>query len=505
MRHVTPKTYLIACTQLEEGLWDYLDSIQQTQWHSDTENSPDLLTEVAGRLCYRSWEAYNPEKGADSTNKNVTRVREGNEQYIRNLIGQMHGSVLEHANLTFLFQNVSRVFTHELVRHRAGMGYCVTGDTEVWSGAQENGHFNGVKKKWTIRELYEKTLSSHGRSRLRLATIRCFDGTRFVPAGIRNVYQSGIKDVFEMVLENGRTIKASALHRFFTEDGWKELQHLTIGQPLACNGKTVAEREAISYRMTGSGNHQWQGDLASEQAGRQRAQRMYAQKPCVKCGHPGQRHHKDGNTLNNEQGNIEFLCASCHGLHHAAINGSPNVLTISWSKIVSIKPIGQEMTYDLSVNHPAHNFVANGIVTHNSQESLRYVLLTDLGFWMPPDMPDFVEEAFDSVYNYVEAIQSELAQRLGLENMTFADKKMWTSRLRRIVPMGVATNIIATGNLRSWRHVFTMRSSPGAEEEIRMVQDQLAPIFKDIAPGVFCDLQNSDGVWSFEGSPKRGV
>jgi len=31
-----------------------------------------------------------------------------------------HGSVLEHPALNFIFADVSRVFTHELVRHRAG-------------------------------------------------------------------------------------------------------------------------------------------------------------------------------------------------------------------------------------------------------------------------------------------------------------------------------------------------------------------------------------------------
>jgi thymidylate synthase (FAD) len=34
-----------------------------------------------------------------------------------------HGSVLEHAVWNFVFAGVSRSLTHELIRHRAGMGY----------------------------------------------------------------------------------------------------------------------------------------------------------------------------------------------------------------------------------------------------------------------------------------------------------------------------------------------------------------------------------------------
>lgn len=65
-----------------------------------------------GRLCYRSF--------APGLNPNVTRVREGNEKYLGHIMEVGHGSVIEHPVLNFVFADVSRVFTHELVRHRAG-------------------------------------------------------------------------------------------------------------------------------------------------------------------------------------------------------------------------------------------------------------------------------------------------------------------------------------------------------------------------------------------------
>lgn len=53
-------------------------------------------------------------------NPNVKKVRTDQDEYLEHILESGHGSVLEHANFTFVFHNVSRVFTHELVRHRAG-------------------------------------------------------------------------------------------------------------------------------------------------------------------------------------------------------------------------------------------------------------------------------------------------------------------------------------------------------------------------------------------------
>ncbi len=80
----------------------------------------DLLVEVSGRLCYQAWKPYD---GTEKTNPNVMKIREGNDTYIKNIIKSGHGSVFEHVQFTFALMGVSRVLTHELVRHRAGMAY----------------------------------------------------------------------------------------------------------------------------------------------------------------------------------------------------------------------------------------------------------------------------------------------------------------------------------------------------------------------------------------------
>ena len=110
---VEPKVFLIGETQtIPEGISALLDHYGVPDWSSDAESDAELLTEIYGRSCYRSF-------GTD-LNPNLTRVRPTNTRYITNTLKQGDGSIFEHAVANFFFADVSRVFTHELVRHRVG-------------------------------------------------------------------------------------------------------------------------------------------------------------------------------------------------------------------------------------------------------------------------------------------------------------------------------------------------------------------------------------------------
>jgi thymidylate synthase (FAD) len=138
MRRVEPAVFLIARPSIDlNALDDYLQACGGQDWwegkdlHDLRERAGETIVEISGRMCYRSW--------APGLNANVTRVRTESDDYLRNIVAQNHGSVLEHASYTFVFHNVSRVFTHELVRHRAGvaisqesMRYVRLTDIPVW-------------------------------------------------------------------------------------------------------------------------------------------------------------------------------------------------------------------------------------------------------------------------------------------------------------------------------------------------------------------------------------
>lgn len=118
MEAVEPQVYLVAKPDLDyDEAARYLREVGGERWlerlDRDDPNDPQNLLELAGRLCYRSWEP--------GLNPNVSRVRTDQADYLRNILRSAHGSVLEHANFTFVLHDASRVATHELVRHRPGV------------------------------------------------------------------------------------------------------------------------------------------------------------------------------------------------------------------------------------------------------------------------------------------------------------------------------------------------------------------------------------------------
>lgn len=115
MRQVIPSVYLIASPVIDWEQADiYLKEVGGDAWPYPTDaTDAESLVEFGGRLCYRSWEP--------GLNANVSRVRSDSHEYLGNILKSGHGSVLEHANFSFVLHNVSRVLTHELVRHRAGV------------------------------------------------------------------------------------------------------------------------------------------------------------------------------------------------------------------------------------------------------------------------------------------------------------------------------------------------------------------------------------------------
>jgi thymidylate synthase (FAD) len=122
MRETEPSIFLIARPSVDlDGVRAYLNDVGGASWlerrlgDGEVLNDAELLVEFCGRVCYRSWEP--------GLNPNVTRIRERQDEYLENLLRSLHGSVVEHASYTFAFHNVSRVFTHELVRHRAGSAF----------------------------------------------------------------------------------------------------------------------------------------------------------------------------------------------------------------------------------------------------------------------------------------------------------------------------------------------------------------------------------------------
>jgi thymidylate synthase (FAD) len=117
MKSVHPEVFLVARPQIDyDALAGYLREVGGDSWlerldRGDLDDAQNLA-EFAGKICYRAWEP--------GLNPNIVRVRNDQPRYLQNILSQAHGSVLEHASFSFVLHNISRVATHELVRHRPG-------------------------------------------------------------------------------------------------------------------------------------------------------------------------------------------------------------------------------------------------------------------------------------------------------------------------------------------------------------------------------------------------
>ncbi|MBX5468781.1 MAG: FAD-dependent thymidylate synthase [Thermoleophilaceae bacterium] len=204
---------------------------------------------------------------------------------------------------------------------------------------------------------------------------------------------------------------------------------------------------------------------------------------------------------------VEFAGRACYRSWEPGLN--PNVTRIRTDQREYFENILRS-AHGSVLEHASYTFALRNVsrvFTHElvrhragsafSQESLRYVRLTDIGFRVPPVLEPVREQVL-SIVEQLEEFQVTAAERLGIdaEGVPFHVKKEVTSALRRLAPIGLSTDIVWTANVRTLRHVIEMRTAGGAEEELRLVFDMIAATMKAEAPGLFQDFERrEDGSW----------
>jgi thymidylate synthase (FAD) len=59
---------------------------------------------------------------------------------------------------------------------------------------------------------------------------------------------------------------------------------------------------------------------------------------------------------------------------------------------------------------------------------------------------------------------------------------------REVLPNSLKTEIVVKGNIREWRHIFTLRCAKKAHPQIRALMGPLLSALKEQLPVVFDDL-----------------
>lgn len=229
---------------------------------------------------------------------------------------------------------------------------------------------------------------------------------------IVDIRQAGVQPTYGILTRSGASIVCTGNHKFPTPEGFRFCHELGPGDMLYVAGSYEKDRThypftdgAFESNLPKSGERGFQSNPngATVQYKAYRAECVASKKRCADCGceqTAGKRfevHPKDFDRTNNEPDNFAWLCAGCHKRRHYE-KGRTKVyekgLPVLIDEIVDITPMGEEMTYDVEMKAPNHNFVTDsGLVTSNSHS---YCVALDslYGAWLKAHYPlEFYETA----------------------------------------------------------------------------------------------------------------
>jgi thymidylate synthase (FAD) len=307
---------------------------------------------------------------------------------------------------------------------------------------------------------------------------------------------------------------------------WNQGKRYRTGHRLS-----AAHRTAIARARAGERSNFWRGGVTPERAligawTTSRAARLHQlfDYTCQECKRRGGRlcaHHivpvwLDARLATTEE-NLVTLCDRCHRRVHATVASElafaeqhrfrlaepfelptrPRVparrLAAHGVEVVSIRYLGVRRTFDLSIAGPWHNFVANGIVVHNSfnEFSMRYAQASD-DFYVPEAGDVRSQVGKPGAYTF-EPVDDELALRTREELREVYDHAYATyERLvslgvarelaRAVMPVGAYTEFFWTLNARALMNFLSLRNAEAAQREIRRYAEACEVFFEEAMP-----------------------
>ncbi len=201
---------------------------------------------------------------------------------------------------------------------------------------------------------------------------------------IVDVVKTGENECFEVTTKTGRITKTTSGHRFFTGSAYVELSSLNVGDTVFIHNNTrasVKEKKKQEVRQCFyidnhphfhryHGIRKYRAIYEAHMNGisiedflqRLNLNKLEGLSFVSKEMHM---HHLDGDHTNNHVDNLCVMSESEHLRHHALISRKNLGFIVVPDEIVSIVSVGVQPTYDLKMETPYHNYIANGFVTHN--------------------------------------------------------------------------------------------------------------------------------------------
>jgi len=276
---------------------------------------------------------------------------------------------------------------------------CLVGETIINTNRNEKGVSYEIEYMYNQFHKIKKGVKSHKLWNLKNPTyVRSFDGHFIKLHKIKDVVYSGEKEVFKMVLEDDSSLTATSNHKILTQNGFIELLKLDKEKDkVMCDTLHSTPRGKMQHKFhdiqIGGLRYHPYAKLPGQGGGKSRRLEIHRiiyeanlngldlrdfievvsddeeKSKTLKYINPQifSIHHKDGNHYNNEIKNLDCISIEEHlKLHGMIAYENFNQGIGLYKKIVSIELIGVKKVYDILCEDPYHNFVANGMVVHNS-------------------------------------------------------------------------------------------------------------------------------------------
>jgi thymidylate synthase (FAD) len=286
---------------------------------------------------------------------------------------------------------------------------------------------------------------------------------------------------------------------------------------------------ASEYTKRGKESNFWKGGTSTEREligawTREKAPQIHNKfnHICQRCGIRGgilHAHHLipvfADHSLAYEFDNLVSLCKECHEYIHQnnqefefAQSYQPILATHNWKekpkpngkklkahpvKVKSVEYLGLQMTYDLEVEGNWHNFIANGIVVHNSFRYTGKQFIEVLEgkkdiedvFYLRP-VGYYSDRQGKKYYYSPEQRAADLEWCLEAAKRYQADFEggMSEEHARGKVPFDYRQHFIVSFNLRSFLHFCDLRNKKDAQLEIQKLCELMWPHFAEWAPAI---------------------
>jgi hypothetical protein len=214
--------------------------------------------------------------------------------------------------------------------------------------------------------------SARGRlSRMRIRQLN-EQTTEYQNSTVKDCFYSGKKECFLVMTDAGSSIKASGDHRVLTDSGWKSISELVpFTDKLA--GRFCSEEPPRKQprKVNGVWKCQWNRGVKPGLLKAQDGKCYFCPTPVNEADHV---HHKKPvwthPDLMCDISNCCVVCPPCHKDQHKVQGWQKGVpLRVRWETVTGVISAGFEDTYDFEISGEFPNFVANGLVVHNSRNT----------------------------------------------------------------------------------------------------------------------------------------